>query len=161
GLAKFRATRAEFKNFRVGKQLPSLRPADALVERVTKATAKLSPKGPLSGAVVESLTPDAPASLAVLRDRARLLEQQAAQLRDLAQGVHQKSVLIELAKVVRGHEKEIDLLHAALLVAKLDIEELDVAVYRRQVERMARELAAALPRDADEKAKIAALNKYL
>ena len=71
--------------------------------------------------------PEAPASLAVLRDRARQLEQQAAQLRQLAQAVHQRQVLAELAQACcSGKEEDIDLVYAALLIARLDNEEVDV-----------------------------------
>src|SRR5205807_4742632 len=47
------------------------------------------------------------------------------------------------------------------LLAKLDNDELDPAAYCKEVERMARELSAQLPKDADEMAKLTALNKYL
>jgi len=50
---------------------------------------------------------------------------------------------------------------AALLVAKLDNEELDIEPYRKEIERMAREIQAALPKSQDGKAKLDALNKYL
>ena len=53
-------------------------------------------------ALVDKLAPDAPASLAVLRDRAKKLEHEAAQLRLLAERVHQERVLVELAEVVKG-----------------------------------------------------------
>jgi regulator of sirC expression with transglutaminase-like and TPR domain len=79
----------------------------------------------------------------------------------LAQAVHHKRVQDELAKVLQGKEDDIDLIHAALLIAKLDNDELDVEVYRREVERMVRAIAAGLPKDADDPAKLAALNKYL
>src|SRR5207237_6577712 len=46
-------------------------------------------------------------------------------------------------------------------VAQLDNDELDVEAYRREVDRMARKLTAALPAKADDKAKLAALNKFL
>src|SRR5205823_14916082 len=49
----------------------------------------------------------------------------------------------------------------ALLLAKLDNEELDPSAYRKEVERMARDLSAQLSKDADEKAKLTALNQYL
>ena len=41
--------------------------------------------------------------------------------------------------------------------ARLDNEDLDVDAYRQEVERMARRIAAGLPKDADSKAKLAAL----
>jgi regulator of sirC expression with transglutaminase-like and TPR domain len=161
GLAKFRSSRVEFKQFQLAKEVPPLAPPADLVARITKAVEKLSGEGPAPAAVVDSLLPDAPASQAVLRQRAKQLEQQAVQLRDLAQAVHHKGVLAELERATQGKDSAVDLLQAALLVARLDNEELDVAAYRQQVERMAKEVAATLPRDADEKAKIAALNKYL
>jgi regulator of sirC expression with transglutaminase-like and TPR domain/S1-C subfamily serine protease len=161
GLAKFRTTHAEFKSFRVGAQLPPSAPAAAVVARVIKAVAKLPAEGAPDGALVERMLPDAPASLAVLRDRARQLERQAARLRELAAAVHHRAVLDELASATGGKDDAIDLAHAALLIARLDNEELDVAAYRSQVDRMAREIAATLPKGASEAEKLAALNKEL
>jgi regulator of sirC expression with transglutaminase-like and TPR domain/S1-C subfamily serine protease len=161
GLAKFRTTHAEFKNFRVGDKLPRSAPSAEVVARVTKAVAGLPAESRPDGALVERMLPDAPASLTVLRERARLLERQAARLRELAAAVHQKGVLDELARATGGKDDEIDLVHAALLIARLDNEELDVSAYRKQVERLAREIAATLPKGAGDKEKLAALNKEL
>ncbi len=58
-------------------------------------------------------------------------------------------------------EATVDLLHAALLVAKLDNEELDVAAYRMEVERMAREIDQSLPAAAGESARLTTLTGYL
>jgi serine protease Do len=96
-----------------------------------------------------------------LRDRAKLLEQQATELRQLAAMVHEKQVQKELVKALEPQEDDIDLLAAAFLIAKLDNEELDVAVYPKEIERMVHDLNASLPRNADETTKRAALNKYL
>jgi regulator of sirC expression with transglutaminase-like and TPR domain len=97
----------------------------------------------------------------VLRERARLLEQQAAQLRQLAQAVHQKRVQAELVKLLAGKEEDIDLARAALLLARLDNDEVDVDAYLREIDRLAKEAGAGLPKDADDKARLEALNKYL
>jgi regulator of sirC expression with transglutaminase-like and TPR domain len=48
-----------------------------------------------------------------------------------------------------------------LLVARLDNEDIDVDAYVRELERMADELAASLPADADDQDKLAALKEYL
>lgn len=161
GLAKFRDTRAEFKNFQVGKQLPStIVPAD-LAARIAKSVADIAPQGPPDTKLVDKLLPDSEASLTVLRERARLLEQQAAQLRQLAQAVHARKVQAQIVKILQGKEDEIDLLHAALLLAKLDNDEVEVEAYRKEVQRMGKEVADGLPKDADDKARLAALNKYL
>jgi NADH-quinone oxidoreductase subunit M len=55
--------------------------------------------------------------------------------------------------VVKNNDAKTDLLHAALLIAKLDNEELDIEAYRNDLERMAKKIAAKLPKDADNKAK--------
>ncbi len=161
GLAKFRDTRAEFKNFQVAMHIatPAL-PAD-LVKRVTKSIEDLSPQAAPKAELIDSLAPDAAASVAVLRERAKLLEQQAAQLRSLALAVHHKHVQSELVKALQPKEEDIDLFFAALLIAKLDNDDLDVEVYRKQLQRLVRDIASRLPKEADDKAKLAALNKYL
>jgi serine protease Do len=161
GLAKFRDSHVEFKNFQVAAKIPSSTPAPDLVARITKTVTDLAPQGPPKPALIEKLLPDAPLSMNVLKQRAQLLEQQATQLRELAQAIHHHGVLNDLAKVAQGKEEAIDLLHAALLIAKLDLEELDVDAYRKQVERMGREIGATMPKKADEQAKLAVLNKDL
>jgi regulator of sirC expression with transglutaminase-like and TPR domain len=160
GLAKFRDTQAEFKGFQVAKQLPPLAAPAEVVSRVAKSVHDLG-RGPVKPELVEALVPDAPASAAVLRERARALEQQAGRLRELAAAVHQKRVQLELARALHGKEEDIDLVRAALLVARLDNEELDVEGYRQDFDRLARELQRSLPRGADDAAKLAALNRFL
>ncbi len=75
--------------------------------------------------------------------------------------VHQQSVLTELVRVLKAKEEQIDLLHAALLIALLDNEDVDVEAYRREVERMAEKVRQRLPKDADDKAHLEALNQFL
>jgi len=160
GLAKFRETRAEFKDFQVAKQIRGARLSAQLVERIDRTIAKGAPQEPAQAELIDALTPEAAASIAVLREHAQRLDQQAAQLRELALAVHQKRTQADLLHVLQSKDEAIDLVHAALLVAKLDNDELDVEAYRRDIDSMARELNAAIPKDANEKAKLAALNKY-
>jgi regulator of sirC expression with transglutaminase-like and TPR domain len=160
GLAKFRETQAEFKNFQLARQIGGTDPPPAVVQRITKAVDGLEPAEVPKANVVDTLTPEA-ASVTVLRDRAKQLEQQAAQLRQLAQAVHQRQVQAELAKTLEAKDSEVDLIHAALLIARLDNEDVDVAAYRRQVDRLAREVSAGLKPDMDDPAKLAALNRFL
>lgn len=161
GLAKFRDTRAEFRDFRLGKELAQAGPSPDLLKRIMASLGKLTPNEPLNRELVQPFVSDAATSVPVLRERARQMERQAAQLRELAQAVHQERVLADLAKVASGKDEEIDLLQAALLIAQLDQDDLDVAAYRKEVERMAREVATGLAKNAEEMAKIAALSKYL
>jgi regulator of sirC expression with transglutaminase-like and TPR domain len=161
GLATFRGTKAEFKNFQVGETVKTDAAPAGLAERVARAVKDMPAGAPPRPELVEKLLPDGDAGLVTLRERARLLEQQAVQLRVLAREVHTRRTLKELAAAVAGQEDDIDLVRAALLVARLDNEELDVGHYRKEVERMAREIGAAIPKGADEAAKLAALNKAL
>jgi serine protease Do len=160
GLAKFRDTIAEFKHFQIAKEIPPLAaPADAAA-RIGKKLDSVSKNKPRA-AIVQRLAPEGAIGMQVLRERARALEEQAKELRHLAAAVHERNVLDELTRVLRGKEADIDLLHAALLIARLDNEEVDVEAYRREIERMAERIATRLPKKADDKARLAALNKYL
>jgi regulator of sirC expression with transglutaminase-like and TPR domain len=159
GLAKFRDTSLEFKHFQLGETVATAAPPAELVERVAKALVGFD--GNIGRDLLDKLAQDAPASLAILREKAKKLEQEAAQLRLLAEQVHVERVLAELAKAVEGDDSKIDLARAALLIARLDNEELDVVSYHKQVERMAHELKDKLPKDAAAKDKLAALTKYL
>jgi serine protease Do len=151
GLAKFRETKAEFKNFRMGKDL-------AVSASDPKAVLKLIDGKPAAD-VVSKLAREK-SSTEVIRARADELERQAVKLKELAGRVHQKRVFDELTRVLDGPEEKIDLIHAALLLAKLDNEDVDVDAYRDEVERMAKKISAALSKDANDEAKLKALNAF-
>jgi regulator of sirC expression with transglutaminase-like and TPR domain len=155
GLCKFRDTKAEFKLFQVGKNLEE---GGQLSPEQAKLLAKAT--GTEKQADVRPLLPQASLGMQALRERARLLEVQAGQLRKLAQRLHLQRILDELKTELNRKEAEIDLLRSGLLLAMLDNEELDVEVYRREVERMAREVSAKLPPNATEEQRIEALGKY-
>ena len=161
GLAKFRNTEAEFKGFKVAREIPTTSFSDEVVARVSDLVNDLPLTGSPQGGLADKLVPDGTAGVAFLRERAKQLEQQAVQLRKLATAVHERRVQGELLKVLDGADADIDLFHAALLVAQLDNDEIDVDAFRKLLERMAREISEAIPKDADEVAKLAGLNKYL
>src|SRR5207244_3279347 len=90
GLCKFRDTRAEYKNFQAAREIGSSAAPAEIIARITKSVANLPPEEGPKPELIDKLAPDGAAGVAVLRERARLLEQQAAQLRQLAQAVHHK-----------------------------------------------------------------------
>lgn len=160
GLAKFRETVAEFKRFHVGANLAGAKTPPEVLARLQKTIAgftdkEVSPKDldPLLKAPADGMN--------LLRDRARQLEEQAVQLRKLAQTVHHEGTLAQLAQATKGNDAKIDLMHAALLIARIDNEELDVEAYRTEVDRLARSIAAALPKDADAQKRLEALDRFL
>jgi serine protease Do len=161
GLAKFRDTRAEFKHFRMAKTLPPAGPPPEVMAQVRKTVQTLPPSAAPKGEVLGKLAPAGPAALDALREQARELEQQAARLRKLASAVHQHALLADFKRVLKSKEEDIDLLHAALLIARLDNEDVDVQGYRDEVERMARRVKSSLPGKADDRARLAALDRYL
>jgi len=161
GLVKFRDTAAAFKAFRVAKQLAAEALPAELTARLAKEIASIPAAENVPAQVLDQLTPQAPASMALLRERALQLERQAEQLRKLAVLVHHRRVQGELTQALAGKEAAIDLVHAALLVARLDNDELDVDAYREEFDRLARKLAGEVAKDADAKAKVTALNKFL
>jgi regulator of sirC expression with transglutaminase-like and TPR domain len=97
----------------------------------------------------------------LLRDQAARLEKQAAQLRKLAQQVHHQQVLADLGQLMKQPEDKLDLVRGALLLARLDNEDVDVDAYRGDVDRLARAIAAELPKKADAKARLDGLIKAL
>lgn len=131
GLAKFRDTKAEFRNFRTGTNLAS-----------RAGSGEISKAGEL-------------------KERARELEREARELRRRAAQLHGETVRVELMKALSGPEEKIDLFHAALLIARLDNAELDIEPYRQQVADMAREVNGKFAKDAEPGVKLAALKEYL
>lgn len=140
GLAKFRETQAEFKQFRIGTDAGQPAARDGLDQRIEEVVATLDPNVPFSPATPTRLLVDGEPAVSGLRQRARDLDRRAAQLRKLASEVHEASVREQLKSLLAKPAEQVDLIHAALLIARLDNEEVDVAAYVAEVDRMAREL---------------------
>jgi len=167
GLAKFRDTEAEFRGFAVGRDLPRAAPPADVMARIEAATAGLFQDHGRAGdeavreQIVRKLLPDGPLARAGLVRQAAELQQRAERLEALASSVHQRQTLDELGRLVGAADAEIDLFHAALLIAKLDNPDLDVAASRRELDRLAADVARAVPATADEAVKLATLNRVL
>lgn len=160
GLAKFRETHAEFKEFVVAKRIAEPTPSKKLTEQIAQLERALPLRGVAPPSLVEPLAGEA-AGAALLRDRAQRLEYEAEQLRLLAEALHRRRTVDELQALFDKPDRQVDLLRAALLIARLDNEEIDVAAYLEEVDRMAEEVRSRLKKGADEREKLAALNKYL
>lgn len=161
GLAKFRDTVAEFKGFQVANSIPPVTPPTETVERITGLVAALASNHPPRPELVDRLLPEANDGITVLRQRAKLLEQRAERLRQLAEAVHQKQVREKLVSLFEAPAADVDLLHAALLIAQLDNDELNVDAYRHEMDRMAEEIRQKFNKNADEATRLNALNTYL
>jgi len=155
GLAKFRDTKAQFKNFHVGTNAPVMSPANAVTTKLDNTVARTDQQ------LLAEVKSDGPAGRAAFLAQAQALDKEALRLRRLAATVHARSVEAQLVQALQGAEEKIDLFHAALLVAKLDQPELDVEAYRAELARLVEELKRQVPANAPETNKIAALTKFL
>jgi serine protease Do len=162
GLAKFRNTGAEFRLFAVGKELGSGRLAAEALTSMKEQLEQAPPLAQASDAAIRSLTAGKPdEARAAILARASELETKANELKRLAADVRTAAVASKLERLAGPDAAQIDLLQAALTIASLDEEDLDVEAYIKQVDRMAEEIKAKLPADASEAKRLAALNEYL
>jgi serine protease Do len=164
GLAKFRDTEAEFRGFAIGRELPRAMPAAdvmARIEAVAAAVQGAAAADEPSDDLVAKLLPEGDAARTGLMRRVAELEQQAARLETLASSVHTRRTLDELAGLVGKADADIDLFHAALLIAKLDNADLDVAASRQELDRLAADIRRQIPAGADDDATLAVLNRVL
>ncbi len=160
GLAKFRDTKAEFKGFQLGKELASPHAPADVAARIDKLLTELPADRLPALALTEQLAAAGEVTPSSLTERADRLAQQALQLRRLSEGLTQSRVQADLLKQLNQPEEEIDLLIATLLISCLDNAEIDIESYRELVNRMAADIAGGIPADADEEARLAALNKF-
>lgn len=161
GLARFRDTVAEFKQFQVGDRIAGGRLTDQAKALIAKSVRELNPDKEPSAREVESFLKFPEGTLEELRIQARRLEKQAAQLRKIAQAVHHQKVIEDLTKLAKEPEDRLDLIQGALLLARLDNEEVDIAGYRKEVDRLARDIASGLPKGANDQARLTGLIKAL
>lgn len=161
GLAKFRDTVAEFKQFEVGKKLASSRPPAETVSRIAELVKDIPADIPPQDDVVKSLMPDGTIAPDVLRSRADFLRRQAKRLEELAGVVHREEVQSQMIELLKQPEDKLDLLHLALLIAKLDNAELNVPHYLSEINSMTRDIKSSVKKDATEADRIKALDAYL
>lgn len=160
GLAKFRETVGEFKKFQMAGKIDGFSaPAKLITAMKDEIFAwKGDTPQPLSAKSIGEAPED---SMRLLRDRAKQLEKQAAQLRKSAQLVHHRIVLAEFEKLAKEKDADVDLLRGALNIARLDNEDLDVDRYIREVDRLSADISVSLPKDADDTKKLDAMNASL
>lgn len=160
GLAKFRQTEAEFKQFRFADKLAETRLGSEELARFTEMIDKLPALQSLRPDDIAPLTEKAEASAALLRQRADALVRRADELRKAAQDVRVQGVAKKLAELVHTEDGDFDLLRGALLVAKIDESDIEVEAYLAQVDQMAEEVKKTFDEDSDDVARLAKLNDY-
>jgi serine protease Do len=160
GLAKFRQTQAEFKGFQIGERIANVH-ASSEARAASAATLRELP-------ALSQLTPEKQEELgktqstgASLEDEARALEQRAKEMRLLANDVRTREECRELVALAGPDVAKVDLLRASLRIAKLDEPDIDVEIYVRMVDRLAKEVNESLAADATETTKLDALRRFM
>jgi len=168
GLCKFRNTSAEFKNFRVGSDLRDKPlPAD-VVARVNTSLEAFLGNASVREQTLQSLVAEKGPGRRALNDLVKeidaqvaALRQKAVTLRKLGSDLHQRTMAGELAALMAKPEDEISLLQAALILARHDNPEVDIAAYERVLDRMADELREDAEIKKGGEASVKRLNRYL
>ena len=162
GLVKFRDTQPDFRRFEVGVDLaiPSLTP-----EQKALLASVIDQPNAIDDQDQETILALAKSSEAVSRDlttQASLLELKVTQLKRLAADIKLQHTLDELQATVSEKPKNEDrLLRGALLIAKIDNEDVDPEAYIQRVNAMATEILESIDTDSDPKQKRAKLDQYL
>jgi serine protease Do len=161
GLCKFRETEARFERFRLANEVPGDRPSPKVVAALEELIADVPAMRPPTVALVDEVTSLEEAAGAHLRERAREMERRAERLRQLAREAHVARVRRELVAELDRPDGERDLLRAALLLARMENEAVDVDAYLAQVDRIASQVRETLPEDAPPAERLAALDAML
>jgi len=161
GLAKFRHTSAEFRQFEAGAKIASQAPTTELLADAETQVALLSRQRPPT---TEQITPllEKPETLHVaLEAKAIELEQSAKRLRQLSREVHEARHREQLVKVLAAPEDQIDLARAALLIAAIDNPEFNVVDSLQTLDDLASDFSKSLPEGATDAEKLTAFHRFL
>lgn len=161
GLAKFRDTEAEFKGFQANATANERPPAPSGIAPVSLTEEIGSPSDLDNEALLAALKDRSSEGQDWLRAQAQRLELEAQRLRQASESLHRISITDKLVEELNRPEASIDLLRAALLVAKHDKPELPTSDYLAQLQRMADEIRSTLDPSADETKILDALTHYL
>ena len=172
GLAKFRETSADFRNFVVAKEIDHSTLSDEAKQRITAAISEVPPIADLKPGSLAPFLDTPQLSRTIVQQETRRLEDKLAELKKLDADIHTNAVAKELGDYFAAYEKRlseteekakvsIDLLKASLIIASVDEEEINIPAYLRQVDRMVKDIQATLAEDCNPADIRNALNRYL
>lgn len=168
GLCKFRSTKAEYKNFRVGSDLRDKPVPEDIAARVGKLLDEYLVKAEFKTKTLTDLQNEPAQGRRVLSDKIKALEaqaaslrQQAGRLRKLNTELHQRTLSRDLAALLAKPDDEVELLQAALLLARHDNADVEMSPYRRLMDRMADELRNDAEIKKGGMAAVKRINRYL
>lgn len=172
GLAKFRETAADFRNFVVAKEIDRSTLSDEAKQQITDAISEVPPLADLKPENLAPFLATPNYSRTILQQETKRLEDKLTELKKLDADIHTNAVAQKLGNYFSEYEKRlseteaknnvsIDLLKASLIIASVDEDEINIPAYLRQVDRMVADIKATLVEDSSPVEVRNALNKYL
>lgn len=161
GICRFRSPAAEYRGFRVGADLGEKAIPEEVAAAIDTALDEFSASETGRDKTLDELLQDPASSRRLLGERRRELEKQAAALKDLEKDLHRRAVTRDILAELAKPEEKIDLLRAALLLARHDNAEIDVAQYLQQLTPMVDELKGDAEIKKGTAAAVKRLNRFL
>ncbi len=148
GLAKFRNTVAMFRNFQVAEKIADYHLDSETAGRLHSLLKEKDNRQLLSAETVEQISRFPEKSAVNLEEAARELEQRAKKLRRLTHLVHEHRLSLQIAEELKRKQPRLEKL--ALLLAKFDNAEVDVASYENTLSRLAGEIREQISEKQDD-----------
>lgn len=158
GLAKFRNTRAEFRQFYQGPPRPNEDPLPASIRLALGWTGDITPA--LADTERAWMKEHPRRSRNALHQRAHELEQTAAMFRSLAEQIHRETVRESLADLLKKESELAALLNAALLVAYHDQPDIEPEGCLEVFEGLMNELESQVELESDPLERLHALRRF-
>jgi len=149
GLCKFRQTLAEFREFRIGRDLSTKELNGVDRELLSGALERHDAEGGTES-VMEELGRNSENSRRFILDTVTALEERIGELRDLETEVHRNAVGRELVMALDRPGIEVDLFEVGLQIARIDDPDLDLDHYRAVFSHLVKEAGLHLEKAAPE-----------
>lgn len=160
GLCKFRSPTAEFRRFRIGAEIPSETLEKSQRAEVRELASRIDTRSPPQDSIIDKLAEFGSPAIMELKARTTELEKEAFRTRHLAGLVHQRIIEKKLAGLLKDKQEDFDLVHAALLVSRVDNLELETGPYLDLLERFSEELKDRLDGVSEPKKKLQELISF-
>ncbi len=172
GLAKFRETAADFRNFTVAKAIDASTLTAAGQQEITKALSNVPSLAELKPESLNVFLASPGDSRAILRKETRRLEQKLAELKKIDSDIYTNSIANQMGDYFASYKKRLessddkssvsfDLIKAALIIAAADEQDINIPAYLRQVDRMVADIKSRLNEQSSPTEIRDALNQYL
>lgn len=163
GLAKFRQTSAQFKNFKILKasQFPSPEFTTSILKELDSIhdTSSQEWKSSFLKSELASTNPDS--TTTVLLNEIERLKRKTASLEQIAQKLHHTSVQGKILSLVNAPSFDTSVSEAALSLGLYENPDLDISSYLQILDEMAEEILVSLPDFATQEQRVDALIDYL